>query len=321
MMKSAHTGGTILITGGGGFIGANLTHRLIDSNYKVHLLWKKNSDPWRLRDIENKIYFHTVELSDQKKLTILMKKINPVAIFHLATYSSYRNQEDVKQIFDVSVNGTLNLLLASREIPYKIFVNTGSSSEYGFKDKPMKESDLLEPVSFYASAKSSQTLLCQTFFYHYKKPVVTIRPFSVYGPYEQKDRFIPIITRALISGSSIKLTSGKQRRDFIYIDDLTDIYIKIIKNANRIAGKVLNAGTGHEYTNDEIVKTLFKVTGKKVTIEKGSFPKRIWDSPHWVANTKNVKKLLNWKPNYSLEKGLGNTYDWFLKNNDLYEEQ
>lgn len=318
-MKLAYNGGKILITGGGGFIGANLTRKLLDLNYEVHILWKKDSDPWRLQDIKNKIHFHTVDIGDLKKLTLLLKKVNPTAIYHLATYSSYRNQEDVKNIYEVSVNGTLNLLLASRDIPYKIFVNTGSSSEYGFKNDPMKEDDLLEPVSFYASAKSAQTLLCQTFSYHYKKNIVTIRPFSVYGPYEQKDRFIPVIARSLINDKPIKITSGNQRRDFIYIDDIIDIYIKTISCADRISGKILNAGTGIEYSNDEIVKALFKVTGKKVLVEKGKFAKRIWDSPHWVADIKNVKRELNWKPGFSLEKGLGNTYDWFLKNENLYE--
>lgn len=318
-MKSAHNGGTILITGGGGFIGANLTRRLLDLGYEVHIIWRKGGDPWRIKDIKSKVHLHTTELGNLEKLTTLLKKINPIAIYHLATYSSYRNQDEVEKIYDVSVNGTLNLLLASREISYKIFVNTGSSSEYGFSDKPMKEADTLRPISFYASAKSAQTLLCQTFSYHYNKNIVTIRPFSVYGPYEQKDRFIPVITNSLIKGRPINITSGKQRRDFIYIDDLIEIYIKTLTYANKISGKVINAGSGVEYTNDEIVKTLFKVTGKSVPVKKGKFAKRIWDSPHWVADINNVKKTLNWQPKFSLEKGLLKNYDWFLKNESLYE--
>lgn len=309
----------VLLTGGAGFIGANLTRRLLDLDYEVHLLWKKTSDPWRIIDIKNKIHFHTIDLADKKSLRSLMKKIKPTAIFHLASYSSYRSQEEVEQIVNVGIVGTLNLLLASKDIPYKIFVNTGSSSEYGFKSKPMKEKDLLEPVSFYAAAKSGQTLLCQTFSYQYKKPIVTIRPFSVYGPYEQKDRFIPTITRAVINKKTIRLTGGKQRRDFIYIDDLVEAYIKTFGKEKGLSGKILNIGTGHEYSNDNVVNALFKVTGQKTKIEKGKFPKRIWDSNHWVADVSTAKKLLEWKPKYSLEKGLKANYDWFLKNKKMYE--
>lgn len=309
----------VVMTGGGGFIGANLTRRLLDLDYEVHMLWKKSTDPWRLADIKNEINFHTVDILNQTYLKSLLTKINPSVIFHLATYSSYRNQEDVREIFEVSVKGTLNLLLATKDIPYKIFVNTGSSSEYGFKEKPMKENDLLEPVSFYAAAKSGQTLLCQTFSYQYKKPIVTIRPFSVYGPYEQRDRFISIIVRAVINKKTIKLTGGKQRRDFIFIDDLVDVYIKVIEKGHKLSGKILNAGAGDEFTNDEIVKILFKVSGQKTKIEKGKFPKRMWDTNHWVANIETTKRLLRWKPKYSIEKGLKANYDWFLKNNSLYE--
>lgn len=310
----------VLLTGGGGFIGANLTRCLLDLDYEVHMLWKKSSDPWRIADIKNEINFHNVDILNQANLKPIITKINPSIIFHLATYSSYRNQEDVNQIFDIAVLGTLNLLLASKDIPYKIFINTGSSSEYGFKEKPMKENDLLEPVSFYAAAKSGQTLLCQTFSYQYKKPIVTIRPFSVYGPYEQKDRFISTITRSLINKKIINITGGKQRRDFIYIDDLVDLYLRTIGKGHKLSGKILNAGTGHEFTNDEVVSTLFKVSGQKTKVEKGKFPKRMWDNPHWVANIETTKKLLNWKPKFSIEKGLKANYDWFLKNKNLYED-
>jgi len=313
-VKKAVPNEPILVTGGAGFVGANLVRRLLNLGYEIHLLWKQSSDPWRLENVRKKIIFHAVDIQNKKALTSLMKKVNPTAIIHLATYGAYRNP-DVEKMVDVSIIGTLNLLLASRDIPYKIFVNTGSSSEYGFKEKPMKETDLLEPISFYASSKAGQTLLCQAFSLEYQKPIVTVRPFSVYGPYEQEDRFIPTIIRSLISKKAIKLTEGSQRRDFIYVDDLVGAYIKLIEKGDMLGGKILNVGTGREYTNDEVVKTLFKVSGKKVLIEKGTFPKRMWDTPHWVADTSKTKQLLNWQPKYTLEKGLEATYNWFRKSN------
>lgn len=320
-MKPVSSGKKVFITGAGGFVGANLTRRLLSLNYDVHVLWKRSSNPWRIEDIKNQITLHDINLLSKNSVSSVLNKIQPMAIIHLATYSSYRNQEDIEEIVNISINGTLNLLLASKNIPYEIFVNTGSSSEYGFKEKPMKETDLLEPISFYASSKAGQTVLCQAFSFEYKKPIVTIRPFSVYGPYEQEDRFIPTIIRSLIAKKEIKLTQGSQRRDFIYVDDLVDIYVKALEKKELLKGKILNAGTGKQYSNDEIVKTLFKISGIRVPIEKGKFPKRIWDSPNWISDTKNVKKSLNWKPKYSLEKGLRNTYDWFLKNNSLYESR
>jgi len=302
---------SILVTGGAGFIGANLIRELIKLKYDVSLILKKSSDLWRIKEILNKVKVYYVDLLSKKKLTKIVSKINPTFIIHLSTYGNYRNQSDAEQMVDINIKGTLNLLLASKNIDYKIFINTGSSSEYGIKNKPMKEEDYLEPISFYAATKASATFLCKVFATEYKKPIVTLRPFSVYGPYENKNRFIPTIIKAIIENKPIKLTLGSQRRDFIYVKDIVDIYIKALSHEKKLSGQILNMGTGIEYTNDEVVKTLFKATGKKVKIEKGAFPKRLWDTSHWVADISKTKKLLNWKPRNTLSDGLKKTYDWY----------
>ena len=302
-----------MITGGAGFIGSNLIKRLLDlGNNNINVTAKDSTSLSRLKSITGKIKLHKADLLDLKGLKKIFNKVNPSIIIHLATYSAYSDQQAAFEMVEVNINGTLNLLEASKDINYDIFINTGSSSEYGIKNKPMKENDLLEPLSFYAVTKASATLLCQVFAKEYKKPIVTLRPFSVYGPFEEKERFIPTIIKAIIDNKPIQLTPGNQRRDFIYIDDVIDIYINTILKGIKLAGQVLNMGTGIEYTNDQVVQALFKVTGKKVKIEKGAFPKRLWDTSHWVADISKTKKLLNWKPKFSLEDGLKKTYEWSL---------
>jgi len=300
-----------LITGGAGFIGANLTKRLLKNNYDINLLVRPSTNLWRLKDILPQIKIHQVDILKKQDLSKRIRNINPSTIIHLATYTQYRNQQDYEQMIKTNINGTLNLLDASKNINYDIFINTGSSSEYGIKNKPMKEIDILEPISFYATTKASATLLCQAFSREYKKPIVTLRPFSVYGPYEERDRFVPIIIEAVIKNKPANLTSGDQRRDFIYINDVIDIYIKTIVKGKSLSGQVLNMGTGKEYTNEEVLKALFAVTKKKVLINKGAFPNRIWDTSHWVADISKTKKMLDWQPKYTLKKGLKETYNWF----------
>lgn len=302
---------SILITGGAGFIGSNLIKKLVELNYDVNLILKESTDLWRIKDILKKVKIHYADLSEKNELTKIVKKINPLFIIHLATYSNYRSQSDVKQMIEVNIKGTLNLLMASKDINYKIFVNTGSSSEYGIKDSPMKENDSLEPVSFYGATKAFSTFLCQIFAKEYRKPIVTLRPFSVYGPLEEEKRFIPTVIKAIINGKPIKLTPGKQRRDFIYIDDIVDIYMRTMSYGKKLSGQILNIGTGIEHTNDEAVQTLFNITGKKVKVEKGAFPKRLWDTFHWVADTSKIRKYLNWKPKFNLKDGLKKTYFWY----------
>lgn len=299
------------MTGGAGFIGANLVSKFLDLKYNVNLIVKDSTNLFRLKNIIQKINLHKIDLLDKDGLKIVAEKINPSIIIHLATYSAYQDQKAFLEMVQVNVQGALNLLLATKDIDYDIFINTGSSSEYGIKAKPMKEDDSLEPISFYAATKASATLLCKAFATQYKKPIVTLRLFSVYGPLEQKKRLIPTIVKAVIENKPIKLTYGVQRRDFIYVDDVIDIYIKTISQGPKLAGQILNMGTGIEYTNDEVVETLFKITGKKVKIEKGAYPKRLWDTSHWVADTSKTRKLLNWTPKFTLEQGLKKTYRWY----------
>ena len=312
-MSNIIAGKSIVITGGAGFIGANLIYKLLSLNYEINLLVRSSTNLWRLKKIIPQLKIHEVDILDKQSLTKKMAQINPQGIIHLATYTQYRNQEDFEQMIETNIKGTLNLLTASKDIDYNILINTGSSSEYGIKNNPMKETDLLEPISFYAATKSSATLLCQVFAKEYRKPIVTLRPFSTYGPYEEKGRFVPTIIKSVIEDKPIKLTPGDQRRDFIYIEDIVDIYIKTMNKGKKLSGQILNMGTGIEYTNDEVAKALFKIARKKVPVEKGAFPARIWDTPHWIADISKTKRLLNWTPKFTLEEGLKRTYNWTNK--------
>jgi nucleoside-diphosphate-sugar epimerase len=311
-MSPIITRDSVLITGGAGFIGSNIVNHLLGLGYKnINLIVRDSTDLSRLKNILVKVNLHKVDLLDKKSLKKVISKINPSIIIHLATHSAYRDQEAVSQMVETNISGTLNLLMASKDIDYDVLINTGSSSEYGIQEKLMNEDDILKPTSFYAATKASATLLCQVFAKEYQKPIVTLRPFSVYGPLEENSRFIPTIMKAVIKNKPIKLTPGDQRRDFIYIQDVIDIYIKAMTYGKELSGQILNVGTGIEYTNDEVVQTLFKITNKKVKIEKGAFPKRLWDTPHWVADISKTKKLLDWKPKFTLEEGLRYTYNWF----------
>ena len=290
----------------------------MDLDYDVHLIWKHTTDPWRIKEIMKKIKLHEVSLSDRESLTKLINSIKPNAIYHLAAHGAYPTQIDIDQMVDVAIKGTLNLLVASKNVDYDIFVNTGSSSEYGLKEKPMSETDLLEPLTFYAATKASSTYLSQVFAKQYNKPVVTFRLFSAYGPYEQPARFIPTIIKRALSNQSINITAEDISHDFIHIDDVVDAYILAIKHKDKLFGRIVNVGSGMQYTNFEVAKMILPIVGNNVDIVRESYPKRPWDSNYWVADTKLSEKLLGFKPKNNLKSGLSKTIDWIKKNSNLY---
>jgi len=302
------------ITGGSGFIGANLIFRLLEKKYIVHILSRKLTDRWRLTEIEKRIYVHNESLLEEKKLATLLKKIRPTIIIHLAAFGGRESESDMQEILQTNIVGFGNLLTASRDIPYRQFINTGSSSEYGFSNKPMREIDALSPNSFYAVSKASATYLTSVFSKQYKKPIMTIRPFSVYGPYESRGRFIPTVIHAARHNIPIHVTSGDVRRDFIYIDDLVDLYMLALEKGHLFPGEVFNGGTGVEHTNDDIVAMIGTIAKSQLVVKKGMFPNRGWDATHWRGDPLYSQKKLGWKPETRLITGLKKTYEWFLKN-------
>lgn len=306
-----------LITGATGFVGSCLLRRLINTNERVHIILRKQANPWRIKDILNKATIHIADLSDVQTLRKTIEDVKPDIIYHLATYGAYSYQNDLDKIINTNILGAWNLLKASAPIEYELFINTGSSSEYGFKELPMKETDLLEPKSYYAVTKCSQTLLCSYVAQAEKKPIVTLRPFSVFGPYEEPGRFIPTLFKALYLTERINLVSPEFARDQIYIDDVIDAYL-LIGQLTKFPGEVFNIGTGMQSTIKKVVEMAVKVTGRTTDFNWSGMEKRSWDTNNWVADISKTQRLLNWDPKISLERGLSLTWKWFKDNYHFY---
>ena len=150
----------VLVTGALGFVGACVVRELVARRQEVHLLLRRDSQTWRLDDVRDQVTAHRASLVDAEATRAVVLDVRPRAVLHLATHGAYESQADARVILQTNILGTYNLLAASAESGVKVFVNAGSSSEYGFKAQPMKETDRLEPNSFYAVSKAAQTHLC-----------------------------------------------------------------------------------------------------------------------------------------------------------------
>ena len=298
----------ILITGAAGFVGANLARYLVSKDIKINIIIKKNSNLWRIKDIIKKMNVHYSDLSDKKKVRIIIKKIKPKTIFHLATHGAYSNQNNIKKMKESIFESTFNLVNECKKYRFSMFINTGSSSEYGFKKRKMREKDVLIPNSYYSVFKSSSTLYCQYESINSNIPIVTIRPFHVYGPFERQNRLIPVLIKKMLTNKKIKLVSPKISRDLIYIDDLIDFYLKIANK--KFIGEIFNLGNGKKYTIKEIYNLLKKITKYKKSNLWNTMKNRSWDQPIWYSDMSYVKKKIKWRPKISLFNGLSKTVNW-----------
>ena len=177
---------TILITGGTGFVGANLTRKLVQEGYKPILLIRRNSNIWRLNDIKDKIIFVESDILNKPRLERDILKIKPNLIYNLVVYGTViSKQRSIEEAMKVNIIGTMNLLEVSRRAACEYFINTGSSTEYGRITQTAKETDALNPSTFYGASKAAATLLVQEYAKSYNIPVVILRLFSPYGYYDK----------------------------------------------------------------------------------------------------------------------------------------
>ena len=183
----------VIVTGAAGFIGANVARRLLDDGFQPTLLTGPDSDCWRLADLERAARVVQLDLADGDAVANVVAVARPEWILHLAAHGAYSWQTDRAAILRTNVVGTANLLEAARRAEVEAFVNTGSSSEYGLKDRAPVEEDSVEPNSAYAVAKASATMLCRHVAEADGLNVCTLRLYSAYGPWEEPKRLIPAL--------------------------------------------------------------------------------------------------------------------------------
>ncbi len=308
----------ILITGATGFVGSNLARFFVNKGLSPHIFIRKDSNLWRISDILNKLKPHIIDLNDEIKTRDIILRLKPEIILHCAAYGGYHFQLDLKKIIQTNIIGTMNLLNACVKSGFECFINTGSSSEYGLKNRPIRESDLLEPVTNYAVAKATATLFCSALAKRKKLPIVSLRLFSAYGYYEEGHRLIPSVMLSCLRKENPKLSSGSPVRDFIFIEDVVNACIKVLEHKDKLSGEVINIGSTKEYSVKEVTDKIISLVPWKIKpLWKKVANPRIEPSK-WQADIAKAKKLLNWTPLFTLDEGLKKTLGWFSENMGLY---
>jgi UDP-glucose 4-epimerase len=306
-----------LITGASGFVGNNLARFLVRSGHEVHLMLRSEHLDWRLEDIRDHVRIAFADLRDTESVTSSVKHIKPEWVFHLAAYGAYSYQADVESILRTNIIGTANLVQACLKTGFEAFVNTGSSSEYGFKDHAPPETELPEPNSYYAVSKVSATMFCRYTAVSMGLRIPTLRLYSVYGSYEEPRRLMPTLILAGLKKSLPPLVNPDTARDYVYVDDVVRSYLMAATTPNQEPGAIYNVGTGVETKLSEVVEIATRVLDITAKANWGSMESRIWDTNKWVADNNHIREALGWRPEHSFESGFRAMVDWFLKNEGL----
>jgi len=299
-----------LLTGASGFVGANLTRRLLHDGHEVHALLRPEHQPWRLGDVTS-LHRHSVDLTNPGEVQQAVRRIRPDWVFHLAAYGAYSSQTGFSRMVDINLNGTVSLLDACAETGVEAFIYTGSSSEYGYKDHPAREDELLEPNSHYAITKAAATHYCQFVARKHDVNAIAVRLYSIYGPYEDPSRLLPTLIDHGLRGILPPLVSPATARDFVYVDDAVDALICLAQSSPR-RGAVYNLCTGVQTSLATVVETARTLMRIPVEPVWSSMPQRSWDTDIWVGSPAAMETEIGWRASIDFTTGLRRMIDWSM---------
>jgi NAD dependent epimerase/dehydratase len=322
----AWKGKKVLVTGAEGFIGSHLTERLVELGANVTALVQYNSfNNWgwidtfdkNVKDGINVITGDIREYDNVKRMVKGQQVVMHLAALIAIPYSYLSPMAYVR----TNVEGTTNILEACREEDnIERIVHTSTSETYGTAlYVPIDEKHPMQGQSPYSASKIGADKMAESFYRSFNLPIVTLRPFNTYGPRQSARAVIPtIISQVLAGKKEIKLGSLTPTRDFNYVKDTAEAFIKVAESDKTI-GEVINAGSNYEISIGDTVQKIIDIIGADVKIvcdEERIRPEKSEVNRLWADNTK-IKQLTNWVPRYTLDEGLKETIEW-IKNNMQY---
>ena len=290
----------ILIVGGAGFLGFNLIKKINkNKNFKIDTIVKKSVK--KNKKIKNVNYINC-DISNLKSLKKNLEKSEYSIVINLSGNIDHNNHIETKKVHFVGLKNLVNIF---KKKHLKLFIQIGSCLEYGKKNSPQSESSICNPISSYGKSK----YMASQYLRKFNKNYLILRPYQIYGPFQKDDRLIPFIIKSCIKNKSFPCSEGSQLRDFLYIDDFTNLIIKIIKRKKYIYGN-FNVGFGRPTKVKNVIGLITKII-KKGTANFGRLKMRKDEIHKLYPSIKKVKKTFKWKPKTNLKNGIKKTINFY----------
>lgn len=317
----------VLVTGAGGFIGSNLAERLVELGAEVRAFVRYNSkNDWGWLEHSPQKDKFEVFVGDVRDFDAVSNALEGVdVVFHLAALIGipYSYVSPLAYI-RTNVEGTYNVLQAARQLKTEKVIVTSTSETYGSAQYvPIDENHPLVGQSPYSATKIAADQMAISYFRSFDLPVAIARPFNTYGPRQSARAIIPtIITQILAGQKEIKLGNLSPTRDFNYVKDTVEGFIKVAES-DKTCGEVVNIGSNYEISMRDTVNLIVELVGKKVEIiaaDERIRPGKSEVERLWCDNRK-ILNLTDWQPRYSLRDGLAETIKWLEANLETYKPE
>lgn len=288
----------ILITGATGFLGSHLLPTLIEKGYNIIVLKRSFSNTWRIQNVISQIKSYDIDKISIKKI---FDENEIGGIIHLATDYGRKNNNDIIQMSKANIELPAKLLDLGCKYEVIFFINTHTFSNSKYM--------------LYSAMKNSFIEIAKYFTANFKVKFINMKLEHMYGEKDEYSKFIPFLIKNILEDKEIMATSGKQKRDFIYVQDVVYAYLKVIESLKNLYEEFieLEIGTGKSISLRDLIKKIEEEINKKANIKWGGIPNRkneIFDSK---ADIRRVKQYLEWSPKYDIKSGLKKTVDWYRK--------
>jgi nucleoside-diphosphate-sugar epimerase len=310
------SGRRAFVTGGNGFIGANLVRELLRQGAHVHLLLRPQADTRRLQGMAGEIRIHHGDITDGFALAAAFDTAAPDFAFHLATARG-NDPAAWARLAETSAIGALRLIDALQNNSVTRLVVAGSSLEYGPAIHPHQEMDALAPTTWHGVGKAMASLAYRQAAASMQLSINQLRLFHVYGPWEAAYRLLPTAIGAALAGQPLPLTRPGIKRDWVYVEDVVEALLAAAL-ADR-QGEVYNIGSGTETSNEEVVSIVEQVTGKLIARQPHAFLPSASDTDHRCADIGKARADLGWSPRHDLADGIAATLAWCRLNPSAWE--
>jgi NAD dependent epimerase/dehydratase len=319
-------GRPVLVTGAGGFIASHLVEALVTKGARVSAFVRYNSrsDPGLLALLPSESLVKVeVIAGDLRDLPAIQQAMRGVThVFHLGALIAipYSYVHPV-EVVETNVIGTLNVLLAGRELGIERIVHTSTSEVYGTALRvPIDENHPLQGQSPYSASKIGADKLVESFYCSYDLPVVTIRPFNTYGPRQSARAVIPTIITQALTQEVVRLGNLEARRDLTYVSDTVAGFLQVAETTG-VEGKTFNLGTGSEVKIGDLAQQVIALIGRQVRIELEAERLRPEKSEvqRLLSDNRLAKQQLGWVPQVSMEQGLVQTIEWIRQHLEYYQ--
>jgi dTDP-glucose 4,6-dehydratase len=325
-MNNFWQGRHVLVTGAGGFIGSQLVESLLACGARVRAFVRYNSrsDPGLLssvpREPQASLEIVGGDLRDPQAVRDAVMGCE--VVFHLgALISIPYSYHHPYEAAEVNFMGTLNVLMACRDLDVRRLVHTSTSEVYGTaRQVPISEAHPLQGQSPYSASKIGADKLAESFYCSYSLPVVTVRPFNTFGPRQSARAVIPAIITQALARDTIHLGNLDTRRDFTYVSDTVRGFLCAAQTVS-IEGSVFNLGTGEDIRIGDIAERIVSRMDHPVQIVID--PQRLRPEKsevlHLISDNRRACEAIGWTPQVSLDTGLDLTIEWIRKNLDHYQ--